>query len=627
MKTKDEQEVQLKTKLEEAAKDQESMRASKSSTEKDLQDSREQCSDLDKMVQKLQRQVSQLSQDKDRLQEQYQSAQTDVTTAEQSGDDWKAKYKDSLKKSQADAHDIAELKQKLHDAVEDKKSMQSKEQLHQTALATVVQESDEWKKRFETSVKTMEDKTKEIIQVRQLLYNAESEKQDLQIEYDAMETRLWTVVQESRELEKEFQTSLKTIQDKARENALVKQLLDNADNEKQGLQNEANEMKARLATAVQERINWQDKFKSSESKLQAELDRTAQLKRQLDNTEHETRRLQEERDHMTDSLATAVQDCNEWKNKYETSRNDLPEQTGGDAELHQKLATATQEVERLESRARSSHNTYTIAREQYHKLERQLKTSEIELRGKGDEVSKLKQQLQVLLAVDQVPPRSGTTENSAVADQRLPQTATGVGLQYHQATKTPLVAIPRRRMAEDVDIPDEADDDDAVLQEVSNRRKRVRNDPTVVQDSDGVMAKRARSTKSNQSATRASAARSRNQPPNNNTDGYIAIDDLRDPSVVHTNLPVAVLEQIRKQMRSWDRIRPDWGEGSKRGDPKCAHRFANHQGSGLEGPYACVDCTRNHRVCLALRANKVRALPLAEKGPSVTEVDVAYWKE
>ncbi|KAI4264365.1 MAG: hypothetical protein L6R42_000523 [Xanthoria sp. 1 TBL-2021] len=630
MKTKDEQEVQLKTKLEEAAKNQESMRVSKSSTEKDLQDSWEQCSDLDKMVQKLQRQVSQLGQDKDRLQEHYQSARNDVTTAEQSGDDWKAKYEDSLKKSQVDAHDIAELKQKLHDAVEDKKSMQSKEQIHQTALATVVQGSDELNKKFETSLRTMEDKARENAQMKQLLQKVEREKLALQVEYNAMETRLSTAVRESREFEKKFQTSLKTMEDKARENAQMRQLVDSAEHEKQDLQGKYHETKARLATAVQERINWQDNFKSSESKLQAELDRTAHLKQQLDNTELETRRLQEEHDHMTDRLATAVQDCNEWKNKYETSRNDLPEQTGGDAELHQKLATANQEIERAQSTSRSSHNLYNTVRQECNELKARLKSSEAGSQNLQHQLSDLRSERdrysnELGSAVKELAASKTQIEDLQVRyDQMggLSGDGSQTDLSRHgkEANKRSAPRRSEQQLEQQNSNNTTAEQDSA--QEDIRQRKRPKTD-------------RAAAMPSRTKTGGIGGPSSQTDVINREEEPWISIDQFRTSTFKYGDLPLALFDRVRQQMDLWDSKKGTnsatghWTEGAKgraKGQVKCAHHFAQHDGSDMRLGYACGKCDERRLVCVGLLQGQVQLRPLPPANRSeASKGDMEYW--
>ena len=199
--------------------------------------------------------------------------------------------------------------------------------------------------------------------------------------------------------------------------------------------------------------------------------------------------------------------------------------------------------------------------------------------------------------------------------------------QDQQATETPLVVIPRRRIAEGSYIPYEMEDSDTISQESGIHQKRTRNDHTMVPGSEDVASKRVRFADDTEPAIHIPTAPSRNQPSRSHADGFINIDDLRDLSFLHANVPTAVVDRIRVQMESWDRIRPDWEEGTKRGDLKCAHKFANHQGSSLNGPYACDECTVKHRVCLAVRASKVQIRPLANRGPAVTEEDVAFWVE
>ncbi|KAI4239109.1 MAG: hypothetical protein LQ349_000609 [Xanthoria aureola] len=560
LKARDEQEAHLKTKLDEAVKDQEAWRASKSSIEHDLHDSKEQCSELDRLVQELQGQISQLEKDVNRLQGQYESARDDTMIAEQKGDKWKVKFKNSLK--------------------------------------------------------SMEDKAEEDVRVRQLLRNLEHEKLELQAGLDAMETRVVNAEHASAMWKEKFETSLRTIEDKTSENARMQQTLDNAENEKQDIQSEYDDMKDRLATTVEERIRWQDESTSFQGKLQAEVDRAVQLEQQLDNADLEIRRQRGEHDDLEKSLAMAVQDRNEWQSQYDTSQNDLSKQV---AELQQKLDRAKQEVQQWLLKSQKSHNTYTIVRHRCNELERRLKTSEDELQGKRDEVIELKQQLQDI------------NEKTTAADQVLPishhQSTTRVRRPDHQATETPLVVVPPRKIAEGSYIPYEMEDSHTIPQQTGSHQKRTRKDHTIVPGSKDVASKRVRFADDTDSPIHISTAPSRNHPPSSHADGFINIDDLRDPSFIHANVPTAVVDRIRVQMESWDRIRPDWGQGTKRGDLKCAHKFANHQGSSFTGPYACDDCTDNHRVCLAVRANQVQIRRLANRDSTVTEADTAYWVE
>ncbi|KAI4106731.1 MAG: hypothetical protein LQ339_002922 [Xanthoria mediterranea] len=139
------------------------------------------------------------------------------------------------------------------------------------------------------------------------------------------------------------------------------------------------------------------------------------------------------------------------------------------------------------------------------------------------------------------------------------------------------------------------DDSGTISQENGFHQKRARNDHTLVPGSEDVASKRVRFADDTEPAIHMSTAPSRNQPSSSHTDDFINIDDLRDPSFLHANVPTAVVDRIRVQMESWDRIRPDWEEGTKRGELKCAHKFANHQGSRLKGPERhrksfCTDC-------------------------------------
>ncbi|KAI4219614.1 MAG: hypothetical protein L6R36_008194 [Xanthoria steineri] len=304
----------------------------------------------------------------------------------------------------------------------------------------------------------------------------------------------------------------------------------------------------------------------------------------------------------------------------------------------------TSRVQELEQSLEASRRRYNTMIQQRHDIQAKcdgLQRENEELKLSAERDSNSRQQEMITLQALQTSTANEATTNqhriteleaevqqltSRMTRQNAPSTAR-VGRQDQQATETPLVVIPPRRIAEGSYIPYEMEDSGTISQESGFHQKRVRNDHTLVPGSEDVASKRVRFADDTEPAIHMSTSPSRNRPSSSHTDGFIDIDDLRDPSFLHANVPTDVVDRIRVQMESWDRIRPDWEKGTKRGELKCAHKFANHQGNSLKGPYACDECTVKHRVCLAVRASKVQIRPLANRGPAVTEKDVAFWVE
>ncbi len=303
----------------------------------------------------------------------------------------------------------------------------------------------------------------------------------------------------------------------------------------------------------------------------------------------------------------------------------------------------TSRVQELEQSLKASRRQYNTTFQQQHDVQAKcdgLQGENEELKVSAERDSNSRQQALITLqALQKSTANEATTNQHRITEleaevqqlasritQQNAQSTARVRRQDQQATETPLVVIPRRIIAEGSYIPYEMEDSDIISQESGIHQKRTRNDHTMVPGSEDVASKRVRFADDTEPAIHIQTAPSRNQPSRSHADGFINIDDLRDPSFLHANVPTAVVDRIRVQMENWDRIRPDWEEGTKRGDLKCAHKFANHQGSSLNGPYACDECTVKHRVCLAVRASKVQIRPLANRGPAVTEEDSRIWK-
>ncbi|KAL8724961.1 MAG: hypothetical protein Q9166_007654 [cf. Caloplaca sp. 2 TL-2023] len=142
-------------------------------------------------------------------------------------------------------------------------------------------------------------------------------------------------------------------------------------------------------------------------------------------------------------------------------------------------------------------------------------------------------------------------------------------------------------------------------------------------------SKRRRSNKASQSASRVSnqmIEHSRIQTSDDGDDDFIDIRQLRDRNFTYGGLPTALFHRIRQQMEKWDSIRSNWMQGTSAGDPRCAHRFANRNASGMEEGQACAHCVKNKFVCLAVRKNQlqIQALPSDIRGQA-TKDEMAYW--
>ncbi|KAI4264312.1 MAG: hypothetical protein L6R42_000569 [Xanthoria sp. 1 TBL-2021] len=171
---------------------------------------------------------------------------------------------------------------------------------------------------------------------------------------------------------------------------------------------------------------------------------------------------------------------------------------------------------------------------------------------------------------------------------------------------------------------------------VAHRQRKKTNRGAALDTTEKPISKRTRTT-ANQPATRyarrppAPSSSHKQAPQNSNNhenSDYIAINDIKSRSFTYGPLPITLFDQIRRQIRQWDTIRPDWDAGARRGHAKCAHQFAYHMGGKMEdGGYACPDCVKNYRVCLAVRDHEVqiRALPPDERGFLATERDMEYW--
>ncbi|KAL8672891.1 MAG: hypothetical protein Q9168_002677 [Polycauliona sp. 1 TL-2023] len=409
------------------------------------------------------------------------------------------------------------------------------------------------------------------------------------------------------------QPSQQMARDPASDNAQLRPRVNNLDYEKSALQTMFNSLETRLDTVVQERDDWQEKANSFRRRLESEINRNAQLEQQLD-----------------------------------------------------------QDTRPRQSNSRDIHETYMTVREQCDQLIKELettqdklKTTRADLMVKCDELTQLQAPTNV---DDHAHIRSSPDSDDAVipyADDdgqsdapMVPDSAPGSPKQSERTNQRMSgVLIPRRvpqntYVQGDDSADDETGDDEGLgllrrrATTVSDdagvgshrQRKRGRVDqPTP--DAEAVSVKRVRRSKATHASSRhAQATASPSQSPNDvrnsqslqtlPTGGeYIAIDDLRIGSSTIVDIPTPLLHLIRDQMAVWDRIRPDWVAGTKKGKPKCAHRFANRQGSMGEGSYACHDCVMNRRVCLAVRENmvQIRPRPPEDRGPDVTEVDLAFW--
>ncbi|KAI4185832.1 MAG: hypothetical protein L6R41_003879 [Letrouitia leprolyta] len=107
------------------------------------------------------------------------------------------------------------------------------------------------------------------------------------------------------------------------------------------------------------------------------------------------------------------------------------------------------------------------------------------------------------------------------------------------------------------------------------------------------------------------------------------VEDIRDPDFSYGELPQRVFDLLRQQIsgeKGWDILRPEWMDGTKSGEPKCAHQFAHHHGSDVRNGVACDACMNRSSVCAAVSKGKIqiRPLPPNERGQA-TKAEMGYW--
>ncbi|KAL8836168.1 MAG: hypothetical protein Q9170_003021 [Blastenia crenularia] len=105
------------------------------------------------------------------------------------------------------------------------------------------------------------------------------------------------------------------------------------------------------------------------------------------------------------------------------------------------------------------------------------------------------------------------------------------------------------------------------------------------------------------------------------------VEVVRHPRFTYDDLPTVLFDTLRHQMtEGWDVLRSDWEQGTRKGEPKCARRFAHRQGSDMEHGHACKDCMEQLLVCVAVRKGRIqlRPLPAEERGKAV-RTQMAYW--
>ncbi|KAL9043018.1 MAG: hypothetical protein Q9180_000167 [Flavoplaca navasiana] len=116
---------------------------------------------------------------------------------------------------------------------------------------------------------------------------------------------------------------------------------------------------------------------------------------------------------------------------------------------------------------------------------------------------------------------------------------------------------------------------------------------------------------------------------------WIAINEFRNDTFRYGALPQALFDKVRQQMELWDSKKGpgsttgSWTEGAKgraKGQVKCAHHFAQHDGSNMGLGYACDKCDQRRLVCVGLLEGKVQLRPLVPSNRgAASKADMEYW--
>ncbi|KAL9599950.1 MAG: hypothetical protein Q9219_003512 [cf. Caloplaca sp. 3 TL-2023] len=114
--------------------------------------------------------------------------------------------------------------------------------------------------------------------------------------------------------------------------------------------------------------------------------------------------------------------------------------------------------------------------------------------------------------------------------------------------------------------------------------------------------------------------------PQPDMEPWYDVEDMEQPDFWYGNLPAAIFDIVRQQMKRWDYWRQDWYFGAKSGQPKCANRWARKWGSTMEHGFACDNCVKDRLVCLAVKKNElqIRCLRPEERGQA-TPAEMGYW--
>ncbi|KAL8774350.1 MAG: hypothetical protein Q9209_001101 [Squamulea sp. 1 TL-2023] len=266
--------------------------------------------------------------------------------------------------------------------------------------------------------------------------------------------------------------------------------------------------------------------------------RATEASRQVHGTVDENDQSKSRRESLQIALTAAEEERDRWKGSHEISQNELAARNLEITNFKRRLHEITTEKGRLGTELKYAQEDLAIAKRRLSNLQAQLAEHRITQENEADTQAEVSSDPVALLQIS-----DHTPSNRVLTDHHT------------------------------------------ILQTSPDRRKRRRTDRAVAADAEKPTAKRGRPSTANQSAARDSArpaARPRVQAPNNEQEDYVAIAELSKNHFHYGRLPAALFAQIRQQIYQWNGIRSDWQDGTRSGIPKCAHRFANHNGSTME---------------------------------------------
>ncbi|KAL9601441.1 MAG: hypothetical protein Q9219_002507 [cf. Caloplaca sp. 3 TL-2023] len=107
------------------------------------------------------------------------------------------------------------------------------------------------------------------------------------------------------------------------------------------------------------------------------------------------------------------------------------------------------------------------------------------------------------------------------------------------------------------------------------------------------------------------------------------LEDVRRYDFDCSLIPSSIVQDVRQQVKRWDRLRRDWSYGMTSGLPKCAERYSSHKTSVFRDnqTQACQFCLGKGYVCVKMADGKLEPLPVPlENRGTAGPNDVRYWK-